>query len=37
MLAFPLMEGPYSNVTSAYAKMNEWMDEEGYSLNGSPF
>lgn len=30
-------KGPYSELTSVYAKLEAWMEKEGYAMNGAPY
>jgi DNA-binding transcriptional MerR regulator/effector-binding domain-containing protein len=32
-----ILKGPYSELTSVYAKLREWIEEEGYQLRDSPY
>lgn len=34
--AMVTLKGPYSQLTSVYAKLNQWIDESGYQLSGPP-
>ena len=31
------LNGPYSELTSVYAKLNEWVEKEGYTIASAPF
>lgn len=35
--AMAALKGPYSGLSSVYAKIKEWMDENEYALCGAPF
>lgn len=35
--AMSVLHGTYNNLTVVYAKIMEWIDKEGYYINGSPY
>ena len=35
--AMVTLKGPYSELSSAYAKLREWISEKGYNLAGPPY
>lgn len=37
LCAVSTLKGPYSGLTSVYAKLNEWTEVEGYTINGAPY
>lgn len=37
LCAKSVLEGPYSELTSVYAKLREWAEDEGYHLMNSPY
>ncbi|MFV0402082.1 MAG: MerR family transcriptional regulator [Oscillospiraceae bacterium] len=37
LCAISTLKGPYSELPSVYAKLNEWMEKEGYSIASAPF
>ena len=37
LCAMSTLNGPYSELTSIYAKLNEWVEKEGYTIAGAPF
>ncbi|MCE1253695.1 MAG: GyrI-like domain-containing protein, partial [Anaerolineae bacterium] len=32
-----VLQGPYSQLTSVYARLQEWMENKGYELSDSPY
>lgn len=37
LCARSVLKGAYSNLTSVYAKLREWIEDEGYALTQSPY
>ncbi|MNZ69307.1 Bacterial transcription activator, effector binding domain [compost metagenome] len=37
LCARSVLKGPYTKLTSVYAKAREWMENEGYELADSPY
>ncbi len=37
LCAKSVLKGPYAELTSVYAKLREWVDDEGYDLAQSPY
>lgn len=37
LCARSVLKGSYSNLTSVYAKLREWIDQEGYVMTQSPY
>ena len=37
LCAVSTLNGPYSELTSVYVKLNEWVEKEGYTIAGAPF
>ncbi|MBU5346070.1 MerR family transcriptional regulator [Paenibacillus lautus] len=37
LCARSVLKGVYSNLTSVYAKLREWVEDEGYALTQSPY
>lgn len=37
LCARSVLKGAYSNLTSVYAKLREWVEDEGYALTQSPY
>ncbi|MBK4205624.1 MerR family transcriptional regulator [Bacillus spizizenii] len=37
LCAKSVLKGPYAELTSVYAKLREWVDDEGYDLSQSPY
>lgn len=37
LCAMSTLKGPYSELTSVYAKLNEWVEKGGYTIAGAPF
>lgn len=37
LCAMVTLKGPFTELPSAYAKINEWIEKEGYELAGSPY
>jgi DNA-binding transcriptional MerR regulator/effector-binding domain-containing protein len=37
LCAKSVLQGPYPELTSVYAKLREWVESEGYEMAGSPY
>lgn len=37
LCAMTTLNGPYSELTSVYAKMNEWIEKENYTISSPPY
>ncbi len=37
LCAFGVLKGPYSELTSVYAKLEEWIEKEGYKIAAPPY
>ena len=37
LCATVLYKGPYSNLTSVYAKLIQWIETEGYKITDAPY
>ncbi|MDR2939642.1 MAG: MerR family transcriptional regulator [Clostridiales bacterium] len=37
LFAMSTLKGPYQGLTSVYTKLEQWLEDEGYKMNGEPF